>query len=177
MKIEIEQMMTSVVESMFPKLSDEKLGMLITVDCSYSKYSSNEKNDIDIRFPLYYLFQRPSNYTKVFFLETDDNFRSPPGPYDIIKEKELHWVLRSDHDSCWRSDGVRDLFRIENEVMDKHFGGYPITHEKVSIYNSIGGIYFVELEPFRIDREKSIQNVVVNKLLTMKEAAKLMPEK
>ena len=176
MNIEIESVLQAIVESFLPRFCDEKLGLLMVLDCSYT----NHDNEIDVRFPLYYLIQRPSNYTKVLFLDVMDNkdFRCPPIMSDIIGKKDLPWLLRSDHDSCWRTDGFRNLLRIEYEVMEQ-FGGYPITHEKVSIYNSFGGlgngIYYVELKPFRVDREESKQDIFIEKTLTVKEAAALMP--
>lgn len=182
MQIEIKNVLTSVVESFLPKFSNEKLGLLIILDCSYDKYCEDGKGDISKRFPLYYLIQRPSNYTKVFFLDTPnhDEFRSPPSYLDVIGKKDLPWLLKSDHDSCWRSDGFNDLFSVEYDIMEK-FGGYPITSDKVSIFNTIGGlsngIHYVSLEPFRINREETRQNIIVKKTLTIKEAAELMPEK
>lgn len=181
MKIAIVSMITGIVEALFPRFSDPKLGMLIMINCCYDKHTNNGKDEMHIKFPLYYLIHRPSNHTKVLLLDSieNDKFRSPPSQFDIIKQKNLRWVLRSDHDSCWRCDGFCDLLKIENKIINTHFGGYPITPEKVYIYNSIGGIgngiYFVELEPFRINREESAQNIVVKKTLTVKEAAELMP--
>jgi len=183
MQTNIENVIVSIVESFMPRFSDISLGLLILLDLSYSQYRSDGKNDITVRKPVYYLIHRPSNYTKVFILDSlkdEDNFRCPPSYLDVINKKDLRWMIRSDHDSCWRSDGLRDLSTLECEIM-QNFGGYPITPDKVSIYNTIGGItngiYYVELAPFSINREDTIQHVFINKILTIKEAALLMPEK
>jgi len=179
MQTSTESVITSIVESFMPQFSDTRLGLLILLDLSYSQY----KNNITVRKPVYYLIHRPSNYTKVFILDSlkdEDNFRCPPSYLDVINKKDLRWMIRSDHDSCWKSDGFRDLFKMECEIMDQ-FGGYPITPDKVFIHNTIGGItngiYYVELAPFSIDREDTFQDVFINKILTIKEAALLMPEK
>lgn len=178
MDIEIKHVLDSIVESMFPNFSDRSLGMLIMIDCSYSNY----EKEIERRFPLYYLFRRSSNYTAVFMLDGrgSDEFRSPPSISDVIGKADIPWKLTSYHDSCWRSDGLCDLFNIECETM-KDFGGYPVTPKKVHIFNTLGGlgsgIRFVEISDYRVDREKTIQNVIIKRSLTMQEAAELMPKK
>ena len=177
MDIQIKHVLKSVVESFLPRFCDEKLGLLIMIDCSYNNF----EKDISSRFPLYYLIQRPSNYTKVLFIDGMENedFECPPSYHDIIKKEGLPWVLKSNHDSCWKTDGFNDLFNTEHKTMEL-FGGFPITRKKVCIYNSIGGIgngiFYVKLKPFQINRKESIQNIYIENTLSIKEAAELMPD-
>ncbi len=177
MNIKIKKVLTSVVESFLPRFCDKKLGLLIMIDCSYDNY----EKDVSVRFPLYYLIHRPSNYTKVLFLDVIKNkdFRCPPSYYDVIKKQGLPWILKSNHDSCWGEDGFNDLFDIEYKTMEL-FEGYPITHDKVSICNSIGsvgnGFSYVKLKPFQFNREESKQDIFIEKPLSIKEASELMPD-
>lgn len=54
---------------------------------------------------LCFLFVRKSNSTKVFLTKPDSY---------ILEDRELIWSLESDHDSCWKTDGL-------NEVTDTYF--------------------------------------------------------
>lgn len=55
------------------------------------------------------IFERPSNYTKVWAV-TDDAWQVP---------KPEAFTMRSDHDSCWRSDGLRVITEAYSDLFEK----------------------------------------------------------
>lgn len=60
------------------------------------------------------IIERPTNYTKVF-AHVNDDFQLP---------KPEQFVMRSDHDSCWRTDGFRDVdqsfLHIQDQLRKRH---------------------------------------------------------
>jgi len=97
-----ENVVTSIVESMLPLFSGPKLGlsMILDIRASYK--------DKDASRLLQLIFVRPSNYTKVFTRQFD--------------WEDLHgdeFMLQSDHDSCWRSDGLDEIFKLVSECCNE----------------------------------------------------------
>lgn len=109
-RLEAESVIAHVVEAMLPRFSDRSLALMIGVemdihDNGYGKDgNTRERKEKCIRRRLYFLFVRPSNYTKVFFWEPAKDAIgwdcSPAGLYGASAVQE--WQLESDHDSCWR---------------------------------------------------------------------------
>jgi hypothetical protein len=109
-QLESESVIAHIVEAMLPRFSDRKLGLLIGVDMDiwdngYGKDgNTRERKELHVRRRLYFLFNRPSNYTKVLFWEPLKDSKgwdcSPAGMYGASNIQE--WHLESDHDSCWR---------------------------------------------------------------------------
>jgi hypothetical protein len=109
MKIDIHQAIIAIVEAMLPRFTKDKL-LFISVRCNYDFYEEG----VHIEHPAFtvnFIFHRPSNYTKVLFQVLDRVFISP---YDLTAMQ-----LSSDHDSCWRSDGISSvLSKIHFEHCD-----------------------------------------------------------
>ncbi len=107
----MESAVRELVEVMLPRFSGN-LGVEMTLDLSWSRYSHDGENDKSFRREVRLLFLRECNYTKVFSRVTDlGGPRQVPGEID-------KWKLIGDHDSEWMS-GVEQLFRnMEREVWD-----------------------------------------------------------
>jgi hypothetical protein len=101
MKIDIHEAICAIVETMLPRFTKDKL-LFISVRCNYNFYEEN----LHIGLPTFtanFIFHRPSNYTKVLFHVIDETF---------IRAHDLkNMKLTSDHDSCWRTDGVESELR------------------------------------------------------------------
>lgn len=109
MKIEMEKVISEMVEAMLPRFSEDKV-LLLTADVSYEEF--DERFSVDAhRFSIHFAFHRPGNYTKVLFATSERAWRIEEG---------LELCHTSDHDSCWRGDGVeRPLRKIHWEECDK----------------------------------------------------------
>jgi hypothetical protein len=84
----------------------------VPVDARLSYYGGSReiKHNADIHL----IFHRPSNYTKVFWHVVYDGF------IPDYKIPEDGWVMESDHDSCWTSDGLSmPLFKVRQELVGK----------------------------------------------------------
>jgi hypothetical protein len=61
---------------------------------------------------IHFLVYRPTNYTQVYAL-TNDSWSMPTA--------DDEWLLYSDHDSCWKTDGFRvidkEVERLEGELV------------------------------------------------------------
>lgn len=102
---DIENIVCATVEALLPRGSDPEKGLMIRLEFSLTTH-----NEDDVFYStriLELVFQRPSNYTKVFsrVLDNRDN---------VLKD----WENMSNHDSCWRSDGLRDVFQCYMAVRD-----------------------------------------------------------
>lgn len=92
-KINADHVICTLVDAMLHRSSPANKGMLISLDCEISDCGKGIKHK-SIRRLIHFVFHRPSNYTKVFF--------GVGNHWEEIK----NWKLTSNHDSCWRSDGV-----------------------------------------------------------------------
>lgn len=104
---------------MLPRCSDESKGLLISLDLRDDDYGYDESGNNIIREPksastiCRFLFQRPSNYTRVMVDYKFNVWRHEEGLKDPFYE-DVVFKHYSYHDSCWRSDGM--------EVLSKHWG-------------------------------------------------------
>jgi len=149
LSINFGQVIPSVVEAMLPRFSHEKLGLMITLDLRdncYDEYDTTKDRSAatDMRF----IFHRPSNYTKVLinykfnsFHDTKNNPR-----FNIV-----YFEKHSDHDSCWRSDGMR-ILNIHRNNVEKYMGiNYNETSPfySFSIFEPITYVRFQTIEPVK----------------------------
>lgn len=114
-----ESFITTTVETMLPRFSDRQLVLTMKVEADWTDFGYDKNGDTKIRKTtnfrktFFLVFHRPSNYTKVLMLEL------PQPPYDkkhgIIQHMpctgEIQMKQLSDHDSCWRSDGMNWVFQ------------------------------------------------------------------
>lgn len=107
---------TQTVESMLPRFSSEEICLRMIIDASWSYYL-NEGKETSFKKSIMLIFYRPNNYTKVLYKDiTDDPHAHHTRDYIMMK-------LLSDHDSCWRTDGMRwisKLFYDSWNFFDKH---------------------------------------------------------
>lgn len=103
MEMKVSYAIQALVEAMLPRFSDEHLGLKINVEARLSYFEQipdgggmETKHWADIHL----LFHRPTNYTKVFWCVALD---SVVHYFDLLPDM---WDLKSDHDSCWSSDGL-----------------------------------------------------------------------
>jgi len=154
-----ENIISRLVEAMLPRFSDQKLGLYIVLDLSFSDYgyaddgNTKEREALHVREYFSFLFVRPSNYTKVFFYRPSKDAKGLTLDPSYSKEPVL-WTLECDHDSCWRSDGMRQITKIYFEATKQFEGrlksGKPLTHYDISqCHNlSFASPYYVELDKF-----------------------------
>ena len=105
-----EWFITQTVESMLPTWHDENicLGMKIKMDWDYH----HENEELSFDKEILVLFRRPMNYTQVLLLDvTEERFSSPS--FLDLEMKQMSY-----HDSCWRSDGMRWIFKSFCEAWD-----------------------------------------------------------
>jgi len=105
--LNLDMTIGTIVEAMLPQFSDSRLGLLLTLNMSFDDYGFGDDGNTrvckgkHIRLFPSLLFQRPSNYTKVFFRMPKNDAKG----LDINPKwarEPLEWHLEHDHDSCWR---------------------------------------------------------------------------
>ena len=140
-----ESVIASVVTAMLPRFSDHKLGLLIEVDMGLTDFgygadgNTEEREPLSVRRYLNFLFVRPSNYTKVLFWEAPEGSKGLDiSPY--YSKGILEWNMECDHDSCWRSDGLRQITKAYFDSRRKFEGrtitGKPLNINDLSEYTS-----------------------------------------
>lgn len=132
MDMKVSDAITALVEFALPRFSPEDKFLHIPIDARATIYDDDGESETyrDIHF----LFQRPHNYTKVFIAIDGWKYAVIPGEkyrrrewkwltkdrvHGIKGLNDLNWHMTSDHDSCWRSDGVDSpLFQIGMHMRD-----------------------------------------------------------
>ena len=168
----IENAIRTLVEAMLPRFSGT-LGLEVTLDLRWSRYSEDGEHDKNFRKEVRLLFMRESNYTKVFARVSDFGNR----------QKTDQWKLIGDHDSEWMS-GVENLFRnLEREAWEwdrEESPGQttgPSEHFGFSIFSEPTfreGVKY-ELLPGQ-DRYGGEYTVILGGTLTRRQAAQKMRE-
>lgn len=102
-KMQVSDAINSIVEAMLPIGSKE--GLFIMVDMRLIDLKSDQQESVDLCF----IFERSSSYTKVFVAASDR----------WVEPEASAFTLKSDHDSCWRTDGTGSpinecYFRLAN---------------------------------------------------------------
>ena len=146
-KMDIEQVVASIVESMLHRFSDDKTVLTMSFDLALRRKSGGGKPAI--RRKVHLMFHRPNNYTKVLWNV------ATTGPSSYLSYKV--WELKCDHDSCWRSDGVGSPFsRLTQEMMKEIVPevGFQDVETSVNFYLMDGFPKLVKLQSYKYDREK-----------------------
>ena len=127
-----ESTVCNIVESMLPTSTYERLGLQIKLDINAYDYGDEDTELYDIRSAwreIKFVFVRPSNYTQVYVTVRDN------------RDQKDSWTLQSDHDSCWRSDGLRSIFKCVQEVCRLIAPNQPFRKAnptvKISTFNGI----------------------------------------
>lgn len=95
-----ERIIAGIVEAMLPTFSG-KLALRMVFDLGIDHYSEGDTKEIHARHFVEFTFHRPSNYTRVYVR-------------DAKSTRQFGEVYHrtSDHDSCWRSDGMSILTEL-----------------------------------------------------------------
>jgi len=134
--LDAESTIYHIVESMLPRCSDSKLALLMGINMHIADHgygidgNTRERKSKDSRSLFYFLFQRPSNYTKVFIWIPDDCEVTEGWDCNPQYSTNTSWELLSDHDSCWR-DGfaskMTDIyFRASKKFDGRKLGDRPL---------------------------------------------------
>lgn len=103
-EISASHVIPEIVEAMLPRGTRDKV-LIMTMRARVAHRHGEHPEKAQTR-TVHFLFYRPNNYTKVGLHIADSD------SYPFL-EKEHVWNVVSDHDSCWRGDGVdRHLFRL-----------------------------------------------------------------
>ena len=159
--INLDNSLAAMVEAMLPLFSPANLGLVIQLDLR----ASNNETDKSVANLITFIFQRPSNYTKVLVKRTE--FRCDPW---LLKGQEIVMELASDHDSCWRSDGFRILNEDWQDKVDKV--GHPYGKAYIHFWNSFSifeSIKYVKFKEFKVDRDERNVKFIVEEFLTTEE--------
>lgn len=112
-----EWFMTQTVEAMLPRFSDRNLVLTMKIDADWEDHGYGHDGNTKIRTPsqfrktIFLVFHRPSNYTKVLMVEIPQDRDSNNPLWHLPCSGEFQMKQLSDHDSCWRSDGMRWVFQ------------------------------------------------------------------
>ena len=170
-----ESFITQTVETMLPRFSSRDICLTMKVAMEWTHYHKNAEKQTSFRKEVFLIFHRPSNYTKVLYKDISDNQRFYI-PSDI-KMKQL-----SDHDSCWRSDGMRWVFESFCEAWD-YFEKHGIDGRQIEPIFRWSGFQgapryhqiHLELEN-KSDRWNSDYNVLIGEKIEMNEIGEYMPK-
>lgn len=130
--INAETTIRTLVEAMLPRGSGRGKALYVVLVFKSAIYTDEDAYEQFSQVHL--LFERPSNYTKVFSL-ISNSFPRPS--VDMFR-------MTSDHDSCWATDGLVDVF-------DGHMLNVDALREKdpngrISTFNCIYSVRHVEIE-------------------------------
>ena len=143
LKVTAASAICALVEGMLPRGSGPENGLAIQL---IAELEGKERNVKEVepfhhtRRYISFVFVRANNYTKVFF-----NVSHGISPINRIKADD--WELVSDHDSCWRDDGVGSKLADVYFEMAKEFKGAPIEQRDNSRFDAFSPKYCtVEVE-------------------------------
>ncbi len=109
-KMDIKNVIVKFVEALLPHSTKDK-ALLVNLELA----SGEVREDIGI------IIYRPSNYTKVLVQHLED------GSCPHIHYNSLPWSLESNHDSCWKIDGLSKISNTAYRLMQE-------TDEEVTIF-------------------------------------------
>jgi hypothetical protein len=149
LQMDISNAIPNIVEAMLPRFSPKELALYIELDLRDTYYDDNEDDEKSIATLVKFIFHRPNNYTKVLVNYDFDNFSKSFTNSKMIKRYEQH----SNHDSCWRSDGMVILNKHWKNIND-YFGMHP---NKLNRFYSFHKISYIKLLQFdKIQKEDRI---------------------
>lgn len=146
LNMSIENVVSSVVEAMLPRFSDDKTVLVMSFDLRVQRKDDYEKPAV--RRTVHLMFHRPDNYTKALWnISTKlDSYRD----YQV-------WLLKADHDSCWRTDGVGSpFFQLVQDMANVAAPGIgcPGVEAKINFHLVDGNPKLVKLQSYKVDRPK-----------------------
>jgi len=111
MKIELADSIISIVDFVLPNPVQDKV-LCISIDARVHDWKSQK--EVSAIRGIHIAIYRPSNYIKVIM--AIDNEHVPAFSFN----KNLQFEFKSDHDSCWRDDGLRSpISKVACEMVDE----------------------------------------------------------
>jgi len=179
-----EWFITQTVESMLPCGHDRNicLGMKVKMewtDHGYDKDGNTKIRDTHSFIREYLLiFHRPSNYTKVLMRDISKE------QHFWIDRNEMELEQLSDHDSCWRHDGMKWMFKTFMEAWEYFRATVDIEGRDIDpmvhwdIFGGSPAYYHLEKLEIkdREDRWNSPYLVKIGKKIGMHEISEYMPK-
>lgn len=145
-KMDIHEVICTIVESMLPRFSDDKTVLVMSFDLRVR--IKNDYDNPEVRRVVHLMFHRPGNYTKVL--------RNVVRGMGSIYYDYTSWQLLADHDSCWR-DSVRSSFFELAQEMKRELDpdiGCPDVEITISFHILCDGPRLVKLRSYKMDQEK-----------------------
>jgi len=164
MQMRVSDAIVNIVEFALPKFSDKERMLHVCVDARIVIHACDDdlpeqyREDRYADARIHFLFQRPTAYTKVFvaiegyeYAKIEDGSGYPRKAWVQIEGMDacdqqvyhasdlnkLRWEMTSDHDSCWRSDGVDSvLFQIERQLIDQITEGDDFLLKKMHCHHN-----------------------------------------
>jgi hypothetical protein len=143
--INFDQVIPPIVEAMLPRHSPENIALSVTLDLRESDRLTEKSAATICRF----LFHRPTNYTKVLVNYKFNNYDDLLNPQSTIIRYEKH----SDHDSCWKSDGLTILSVHWNNIRT-YFNKHQNDVDRYYNFSIFDGIKYVKLTTFEPIKQK-----------------------
>lgn len=106
----IRSLIVDMVESFFPRFSAKNKVLTMTLNFSWNSYDEDGENDINFRRQYLVVFYRPNNYTMVMVKEGRTSL--------FNNDNKIELDLTSNHDSCWREDGMKFIYKTFSEAWD-----------------------------------------------------------
>lgn len=143
-KMSLRSAITALVEIALPRFSDDKTVLVMTIDVRIRKHGDAFANRHQY---VHLMFQRPNNYTKVMWSLVNE-----PANHCRIKE----WKVESDHDSCWKTDGLdTPFFNLVRDMINEIDSDCPWSAFYIDIsFSPFEEPHLEKLEAYNYDREK-----------------------
>ena len=128
-----------IVEAMLPRFTEGKV-LLVTLRATVAQPGKNYSDPHTQFRTVHFAFYRPNNYTKVGMHIEAHRGTTAPGKNHV-------WQVTSDHDSCWRTDGVNSPLSQLYFEMCKQVDpdARPIDLDTMLEFGIFGGIRLREL--------------------------------
>lgn len=171
-ELDCDSVIRSIVEGMLPRFSDNQLGLYMELDLDLTDHgygtdgNTLEREALSVRRHLHFLFNRSNNYTRVFFLQPK------PGERMVNRTIVNEWTMTCDHDSCWSSDGIRNItdihFEMYNQFDGRMISGKPLNMSHLYCHNHFWSHpCYVKLDTFeqkdksakRYSKESNVWNI------------------
>lgn len=104
----MEGILGSMLGNFDPKMPSKALHIVVSVSGRAYPPDDDLDSDEDVEYTdVHLLFHRQSTYTRVWSVLNTSRLSIP---------EPAEWTHRSCHDSCWRTDGLRDLSAVYLKV-------------------------------------------------------------
>lgn len=143
MQIDLSDAIRTLVEACLPVGHDPKKFMTVSFTACYTNYTQKDEGGryFEARSGQVVLgFHRPYGSTKVFVLVKDINHWSPCLREHIHHQLKDSWLCLSNHDSCWKTDGVeRICSELHETLLEKAGISHPVDVHNHHLYVNFEG--------------------------------------